>query len=198
LKKIKYYILAFIIGIFISCNSSKKVAESPTENQSGERIGLLTEYIVNDSIFINDLKNYFPDLKIAENLVFEPFTTIDFISLNRFPQETLTETEFFKEYKDLGFIEFESLINKYDSVNKFSSYKSKFVKSENGLLESGDKKIYLKFSKRINNLVNIEYIIIDKNVDERIVYTPRKGYYLVEFNNNNEIIKRFYILRTVG
>ena len=49
--------------IVISCNSSKQITEAKIDNQTGEQIALLTEFIANDTIFINDLKNHFPDLK---------------------------------------------------------------------------------------------------------------------------------------
>lgn len=198
MKKIKYYFLTFTIGILISCNSSKKITKSKSENHYGKQVTKITEYIINDSTFVNDLKNYFPDLKTVDNLVFEPSTTIEFIPSNKFPQITLKKTEFFNNYKNLDFLKFERIVKKQDSLNKFSSYELKNLKTERKHLKNGDKKIYLKFSRKINNLVNIEYIIIDKNIDPRILYNPRNGYYLVEFNNQNEIVRRFYILRTIN
>jgi len=198
LKKKRYYILTFTIGIFICCNSSKKITESKTENYISEQITQITEYIANDTIFVYSLKKYFPDLKTAENLVFEPSTTIEFIPFKKIHQDILKKTEFYKEYKELDFLKFEKFIEKQDSLNKFTSYNSIYEKSENRQLSERDRKIKLKFSRKINNLVNIEYIIIDKNVDPRIVYTPRNGFYLVEFNEQNEIINRYFILRTIN
>lgn len=198
MKKIKYILLTPILGFLISCNSSKEITESKTQDNTGEDLKLIAEYIANDTIFINDLKNYFSDLNIADSFLFVPSNYIEFIPLSNITQTTLTQTSFYNEYKDLSFLEFKKFMKNQDSLNKFPSYRSKYINSRNGEINDAERKIYLKFSKRINNLVNIEYIIIDQNVDPRIAYTPRNGYYLVEFNDQNEIIKRFYTLRTIN
>lgn len=50
----------------------------------------------------------------------------------------------------------------------------------------------MTFSKVVKNLLVVEYKIIDENVDPKILYTPRKGYYLIEFNNNQGVAKGIY------
>jgi len=186
-----------ILGLF-SCKTTNSTTENKTTKLSKENIVRLTKYVSRDSIFTNRLKNYFPDLKNSSELIFEPVKTIEFLSLSKYPKQTLTKTEFYRKYQNLTDLEFEKLINKRDSINKFLPYRVNFDNIDPEQNSETSKKILLRFSEKVDNLINIEYIIIDKKVDKGIIYYPRKGYYLIEFDNENNIIQRFYILKTVG
>ncbi|NLP59338.1 hypothetical protein [Lutibacter sp. B1] len=198
MKKINYILLGIIILGLFSCKTTNSTTENKTGKLTKENIERLTKYISNDSIFTNRLKNYFPDLKNSSELIFEPIKTIEFLSLSKYPKQTLTKTEFYKKYQNLTDLEFEKFINKRDSINEFSPYGLNFDNIDSEHNYETSKKILLRFSEKADNLINIEYIIVDEKVDERIVFHPRKGYYLIEFDNENNIIQRFYILRTVG
>ena len=190
--------LGIIILGFFSCKTSNSTTQNKTEKLTKENIERLTEYISKDSIFTNKLKYYFPYLKNSSELVFEPIETIEFLRLSNYKKETLIKTEFYLEYRDLTYSEFEKFVNERDSINEFSPYRVSLDETDSKQNNNLSKRILLRFSERADNLINIEYIIIDKKVDERIVYHPRKGHYLIEFDNENNIIQRFYILRTVG
>ena len=186
-----------ILGLF-SCKTTKSTTENKSEKLTKENIERLTKYISKDSIFTNRLKNYFPDLKNSLGLIFEPIKTIEFLSLSKYPKQSLTKTEFYRKHQNLTDLEFEKFINKRDSINEFSTYRIDFDNIDSEQNNKASRKILLRFSEKADNLINIEYIIVDEKVDERIVYHPRKGYYLIEFDNENNIIQRFYILRTAG
>ncbi len=190
--------LGIIILGFFSCKTTNSTTQNKTEKLTKENIERLTEYISKDSIFTNKLKNYFPDLKNSSELIFEPIETIEFLRLSNYRKETLIKTEFYREYRDLTYSEFEKFVNERDSINEFSPYRVSLDETDSKQNNILSKRILLRFSERADNLINIEYTIIDKKVDERIVYHPRKGHYLIEFDNENNIIQRFYILRTVG
>ncbi|MGJ8760250.1 MAG: hypothetical protein ACSHXA_06870 [Polaribacter sp.] len=198
MKKINYILIGIIILEFFSCKITNSTTENKTEKLTKENIERLTEYISKDSIFTNKLKNYFPDLKNSSELIFEPIGTIEFLRLSNYRMETLINTEFYRKYRDLTYSEFEKFLNERDSINEFLPYRVSLDETDSEQNNNLSKRILLRFSERADNLINIEYIIINKKVDERIVYHPRKGHYLIEFDNENNIIQRFYILRTVG
>jgi len=79
----------------------------------------------------------------------------------------------------------------FNSIYSFSEYNIQF---ERFFEEKANCEIRLTFSKKVENFLPIKFQILDKEVDPRIVYNPRIGMYILEFNSENEVINSEYIL----
>ncbi|WP_425077876.1 hypothetical protein [Psychroserpens sp. S379A] len=149
------------------------------------------KYISKDTTFKNKLKSYFPDLTSCEKLNFSHSEFVEPITLNDFPIWLLRKTELLNDINDFDNLDKTEQIKVYDSIHLFSKYPIELNKNQ---VDKTDCEIRLTFAKKVNNRLPIKYIIIDKNVDPRIDYKPRKGIYIVEFNEENTIIERGYLI----
>lgn len=192
MKKSIVIINAIIFFGLFSCSSTKNIKQSDVKPLLVNKIQKAINFISNDTVFIDRLKKYYPDLGKCKNLNIESNSTISPVSIGHFRKNQLIKTSFFKKYNTLSDLEFNKEQFQYDTANNFKEYNVEL--SDENISKSC--KIKLTFSEENNNLLPIKYSIVDENIDPKIDYHPRVGYYLVEFDSRENILQRFYILRS--
>ncbi len=197
MKKNMYVFLlcSIIVFVFISCSSSN--FQFKTERNISREIydyNKAFNFIKQDSVFIKDIKKYFPDLNDCKTLEFFQSELIEPITLSFFDKKILTKTKYFENYKDLDILSFKKIKAEYDLKSKFTPYLINLKTSNINLKESC--LIKLSFSKRKNNIQVIKYSIHDVNIDPRINYKPREGFYLFEYDRKGNILQNFYVLKS--
>ena len=113
------------------------------------------------------------------------------MTIQWFRKRQLIKTSWFNDNDNLSISDFSKLKSKYDISNTFKEY------SIIGLHENNNNskcKIKLTFSEKNNNLLLVKFNIVDAYVDPRISYYPIDGYYLLEFDNDGNILQSFYII----
>ena len=149
------------------------------------------EHVSKDKEFSDKLKNYYQDLSDCPTLNFSYYSRVKPIKANDFPIYLLSKTSLLSGYEnleDLDQIELEKL---FYSIYDFEEFNTTF---QNGSEKKPDCKIMLTFSKKVNNYLPIKFEIFDLNVDPRIVYAPRTGLYIIEYDTNDKIIDSEYLL----
>ena len=172
---------------FSSCVTKQKINDQTNENEFEKYV----EYIVNDSTFNKKIKSYYEDFSNCEKLNFNTNSYVKPIKANEFPIGILSRTKMLNKIKDFEFLSETEKTKKFNSTYNFSEYYSKSISNKNWNSECG---IKLTFAKKIDGILPLKFELIDKEIDPRINYKPRKGIYILEFNNENEIIDREYII----
>ena len=172
---------------FSYCATKQKISEPKNENSFEKYV----EYISNDSTFNKKIKSYFGDFSNCKKLNFNTNSYVKPIKLNEFPIGILSRTKILNELKDFEFLSETEKMEKFNSIYNFSEYYSENLSNRNWNNECG---IKLTFAEKINGILPLKFELIDKEIDSRINYQPRKGIYILEFNNENKIIDREYII----
>lgn len=180
----KIVLIAFLL--FISCKSKEYVNYKKESNE----LQFVLNSIEKDTLFINKIKTYYPDFNTCSQINFIPDSSFEYKTLRYFSKQILTNTKTFKEYKDLNDLKFKSIVEEFDSINDFY-YPS--IKSKEEVSESEFCNVKLFFSNKIDNLMLIKFSVIGEKMEVKSKYQPRVGYYLLEFNQNNKIIHRFFV-----
>jgi len=182
-----YLISILIIGVLLfSCKTRKPNIRGPEKND----FEIAFEYIKKDKTFSDQLKSYYPDLTNCDSLTYnyrtriEPISTDDF-SIGILENSTLVSN--INGFKDLSEAD---QIKAFDSVYGFSEF---YIKSSQSINTNGCR-ISLTFSKRISDLLPIKFQIVDEAVDPDINYRPRKGLYILTYDNANQIKDSSYFL----
>ncbi|OIQ18122.1 MAG: hypothetical protein BM557_07870 [Flavobacterium sp. MedPE-SWcel] len=181
-----------ILFCLFSCNSTKNISQNNEERLLINKIQKVINFVSEDTVFIDRLKKHYPDLRECDsiNIIQDPI--IKPISIRYFGRASLIKTSFFKKYDTLNDLEFNEKKNQYNESNSFKEYVFNLSDKNN----SKGCKIELTFSEEKNNLLPIKYTILDEGyIDPRINYHPRIGYFLIEFDNNDNILRMLYILR---
>jgi len=184
--------IVICLGLF-SCNSTRNIQQNNTKPLLVNKVQQATKFISNDTVFIERLIKYYPDLEKCKDLKIEANSTIRPVSIEYFRKNQLIKTSFFNKDDNLNDVEFAKLKSQYDISNTFKDYDIGL----NNKNSTEKCKIKLTFSEENNNLLPVKFYIVDEEIDSRITYKPRVGYYLVEFDSSSEnIIQRFYILKS--
>ncbi|CAA0155824.1 conserved hypothetical protein [Tenacibaculum maritimum] len=183
-------ILQLLFFLFIISCATKKL-DSEEKNIEVKAYNNALQHIIDDASFKGALKKSYSDLGGCEKIVFVPASYTKSLSINFFQKEELINTSYFSKFSRLNYLDFDKEKKEYDSISKTNSSLigfNEFKKDDS----TNNCRISLTFSKVVKNLLVVEYKVIDENVDPRILYTPRKGYYLIEFNNNQSVTKGIY------
>lgn len=183
MRTLIYIIVVFLV---ISCKTGDVISVDLVTSDNEK----IVKFIKRDSVFKKDISTYYYKLNECEKINFFKSSVVKPISISYFDKNSLAQTNYFKQYEGLDEFDFNKVKNEFDTKNEFSSY----VKGGSNEIKN-DCNVELLFSKRTENIMIIEYEIKDYYVDERIDYIPNKGYYLVEFDNDNSIKQRFYVLK---
>jgi len=186
----KRFLQLFLFLFLLSCVSNK-VLDNGKNNTENKSYNNALNHIINNTSFIEALKSSYSDLNSCEKINFIPAQYTKSLSLNFFQKEELIKTSYFSKFSKLNYLEFDKEKKEYDSISKKDSNLITFnhIREKNN---SENCKLLLTFSKITKNILVVEYKIIDANIDSRIVYTPRKGYYLIEFNDKQKIVNEIY------
>jgi hypothetical protein len=188
---VKIFVLLIFFGNF-SCNSVKIRDNKSESTESFEKkIQKATEYISSDTVFVERLQRYYPDLGECKNLNFEANNVIKPIGISFFRKNQLVKTSFFEKYDVKNDVDFKQVKEDYDKSTFFEAYQIMLNKNTNTKC-----KIDLTFSNENNNLLPVKFQVFDENIDPRIDYKPRTGYYLIEYDGKGEILKRFYVIKS--
>jgi len=187
LRKTKYIAILILSFIFSNCRTKKEIAIQKKEYEFEKYV----EYISKDTLFNQKIKTYYSDFSNCENLNFNLSKYIKPISTKDFPIGALSKTIMLNGIKNFESLKASEKSEKFDSIYKFSEYYSEKISNQNWRKGCG---IKLTFAEKINGILPLKFELIDKDIDPRINYQPRKGIYILEFNNENEIIDRDYII----
>ncbi|APY06959.1 hypothetical protein BWZ20_00990 [Winogradskyella sp. J14-2] len=148
------------------------------------------KYVSKDSIFIKKIKNYYSDLSNCKKLNFLVSDYVEPITHEDFPITLYIMTKSIEKYDNINESE---KIKVFDSIYSFSGFLMNF---NNSIInyDNDDCNLRLNFAKRVNNLLPIKITIIDKQVDPNINYSPRKILYVLEYDGENRIIDREYLI----
>lgn len=193
MSKSKYFFLHIFWIITFSCGINKDFVKKEKLSHSIDEDQKIIEFIERDSVFINEVKRYYPDLNNCQDLNLFHSELVEPITLKYFDQASLSKTKYFKKYKDLDILEFKKTMKTYDSVYKSIPNDNKVEKN---IKLNRNCQIKLSFSKKENNLKVIRYSINDTNIDPKINYKTRGGYYLIEFDKNGNIVQNLYVLKS--
>lgn len=185
--RVSFFLKLLFLLTLMSC-ATQKNSNTIKENRDNILYNKALLYITNDASFRKSLNKSYLDLKECKEISFTTASYTRPMSINFFQKEELVHTSYFSKYSELNYLAFEEVKKQYDTTSKMDSELIEFNK-----IDSIDNcKILLTFSNISKKILLVEYKVIDKNVDPRIVYNPRKGYYLIEFNERQEIIKHIY------
>lgn len=187
MRKSKYLLISILSLSFSFCGTKQKLIEQ----ENGHEFEKYVDYISNDSAFKEKIKNYYKDFYKCKNLNFNTNSYVKPIKIKEFPLGILSKTKIVTNIKDFEFLSENEKAKKFELVYTFLEYYSDYLFNRNWNNECG---IKLTFSKKINGILPLKYELIDTGIDPRINYQPRKGIYVFELNNENEIIDREYIL----
>lgn len=187
MRKTKYITILILILTFCSCGIKQNAVEHKQENEFEKSYN----YLLKDTTFINKLKSYFPDLADCKKMNFSHNNNVEPITLNDFPIWLLKKTELLNTIKGFEDLNQTEQIKVFNSLFQFSEYPIELKKTKN---DNADCEIRLTFAEKVNNRLPIKFIIIDKNIDSRINYKPRKGVYILEFNEENVIIESGHLV----
>ena len=185
----KRTLLLLILISITSCISQKNIK---SEKMNSEFLSKVENTIANDSSFIQDIRKYYV-LENCNDLQIEVDEMITPISIQAFPKKTLVKTKYFGSKKNLNIIEFKKFKKKFDSINLFTPYR---LKSKVEKIVNSDCRVEVRSSEIMNNIIFTKFIIVDSNVDKRINYVPRSGYYLIEFDDDKKVVQKFYLLKS--
>ena len=172
---------------FSYCATKQNISKQKSENKFEKYV----EYVSNDSTFNKKIKSYYPDFLNCEKLNFNTNSYVKPIKLKEFPIGILSRTKILNRLKDFDFLSETEKTRKFDSIYGFSEYYSENLYKKKWNNECG---IKLTFAEKTDGILPIKFELIDKEIDPRINYQPRSGIYILEFNNENEIIDRDYII----
>lgn len=179
-------IIVLVPLLIITCASNKVKQKSTLE----ANIQNALNFISNDYEFQNRIINYYPDFNKCLKLNFTKHSYIIPVSYNEFTLGTLQSVGLIDSTMIYSPNTYERNKRIFDSIYFFSEFE--MAKYQVNVV-SNDCELKLIFSKKINGLLPIKFQLVDKSVDTRIEYTPRKGLYVLEFNNDNKIVHRKFI-----